>query len=698
MIIKCKICGGDLEIIENSEIAVCEYCGSKQTLPKLSDEKRLNLYERANHFRRNNEYDKAMGIYEMILNEDASDAEAYWSLVLCKYGVEYVEDPATRKRIPTCNRTLNVSVMADEDYKAALRNAGGLARVVYEEEAKKIDEIQKEILAISAKEEAYDIFICYKESDDRGRRTRDSVLAQDIYQQLTKEGYRVFFARVTLEDKIGSAYEPYIYSALSSAKVMILVGTEKEYFNAVWVKNEWSRFLSMMKENPEKVMIPAYRDMDPYDLPDELLYLQAQDMGKLGFMQDLLHGIQKILHKNVQATSVLQVAEHSQSTNIDNLLLRIEAFLQDGDVNKAQEYCDKVLDIKIDEAQVYIAQLRIETYRRYGGKIRTEEELATIPENLGLNSFFVSGLKYATGKYQEKLNLIKKRNALYCYEKIIKPAIKAEKILTNGQVNLIKQFATETGEEKWKLFLDYGEALKEKERIAGEINKINSERNTLQKQYDEAVQEYNAAESSINLYGDKIAARKWTKLICWGAVVAWFLIFAFIMSSGGSSEDGSGYIVVFWVLFITAIVITKKLKISELESAAGKYLKDRDNWSTKERTYEKQLTAKKTSLNSLQNSKQVTDAKITELQKEVKEVFENDKLEVSTEDLNVIDGTGATNGNETTSKKYALGEVAFVCDVCGAVSQSKQKPFKCMVCNAPATKMMKKQYNATGWE
>lgn len=39
------------------------------------------------------------------------------------------------------------------------------------------------------------------------------------------------------------------------------------------------------------MLIPAYRDMDPYDLPEEFSHLQAQDMSKLGFMQDLIRGI-----------------------------------------------------------------------------------------------------------------------------------------------------------------------------------------------------------------------------------------------------------------------------------------------------------------------------------------------------------------------------------------------------------------------
>jgi predicted RNA-binding Zn-ribbon protein involved in translation (DUF1610 family) len=89
-IFRCKMCGGDLEIQEGQAVCTCEYCGTEQTLPRLDTDRKANLYDRANHFRRNNDFDKAMSIYEQILNEDNTDSEAYWSLVLCRYGIEYV--------------------------------------------------------------------------------------------------------------------------------------------------------------------------------------------------------------------------------------------------------------------------------------------------------------------------------------------------------------------------------------------------------------------------------------------------------------------------------------------------------------------------------------------------------------------------------------------------------------------------------
>ena len=358
---KCKMCGGTIEFEQGATVGVCDSCGTKQTLPRLDDDKKANLYDRANHFRRNNDFDKAMSIYEQILNEDNTDAEAYWSLVLCRYGIEYVEDPTSHKRIPTVNRAQFTSIFADEDYKSALQYADGYQKTIYEDEAKAIDEIQKGILAISQKEEPFDVFICYKETDASGRRTQDSVLANDLYHQLTQEGFKVFFSRITLEDKLGTAYEPYIFAALNSSKVMVVLGTKPEYFNAVWVKNEWSRYLALIKNGAKKMLIPAYRDMDPYDLPEEFSHLQAQDMSKLGFMQDLIRGIKKIIEADAPKQTVKEtVIVGANNTATAPLLKRAFIFLEDCKWQEADEYCEKVLDIDPENAEAYLGKLMVE--------------------------------------------------------------------------------------------------------------------------------------------------------------------------------------------------------------------------------------------------------------------------------------------------------------------------------------------------
>ena len=357
-IIKCKMCGGDLNVEENSQIAVCEYCGTQQTVPKQDNEKKLTLFARANRLRFACEFDKAAGVYESIVAEFPEEAEAYWGLVLCKYGIEYVDDPATGKKVPTCHRSSFDSVLEDANFELVMEYSDVVTRKLYREEAKAIEELRRGIIEVSSREEPYDIFICYKETDENGQRTLDSVLAQDLYDALTEKGYRVFFSRITLEDKLGQEYEPYIFAALNSARVMLAVGTDYEYYNAPWVKNEWSRYLQLIAAGQKKSLIPCYKNIDAYDMPKEFAKLQAQDLGKVGATQDLLRGIDKLLGKPSAPAAPVQSApiQTAAAPNVDSLLRRGNLFLEDSDWINAKNYFDKVLDIVPECGAAYLGK------------------------------------------------------------------------------------------------------------------------------------------------------------------------------------------------------------------------------------------------------------------------------------------------------------------------------------------------------
>ena len=419
MIIKCKMCGGDLDFEPGSTICECEYCGSKQTIPSADSEKKTNLFNRANRLRMNSEFDKASAVYEQIVAEFPEEAEAYWGLCLCAYGIEYVDDPATGSKIPTCHRTLPTSIMEDSNFEQACDYADVVARKVYREEAKTIDRIQKDILSIAQNETPYDVFICYKETAEDGSRTEDSVLAQDVYEALTAKGLKVFFSRITLEDKLGTQYEPYIYAALSSAKVMLAFGTTYEYYDAVWVKNEWSRFLGMMKADKRKVLIPCFKGLDAYDMPKEFRGLQAQDMAKLGWMQDLVRGVEKLCGKGGTASSapntVVQktvVQEVQESGKADNLMKRVYLYLEDEDFEKASEYIDKVLDVDAEYAPAYVAQVLV------AKKLTKEANLTILRASIDDDPTWKKALRFANEEQKQRyLGYAKQINENEVYDK-----------------------------------------------------------------------------------------------------------------------------------------------------------------------------------------------------------------------------------------------------------------------------------------
>ena len=402
-VFKCKMCNAPMEVTNGMTVCECEYCGTKQTLPKLDDKSKLELCGRANYYRSDNEYDKAMAIYEQILAKDDTDAEVYWSLVLCKYGIEYVEDASTHKRVPTLNRTQFTSIFDDKNYKLALKYADNVQRQLYENEADLINDIQKKFLTISKEEEPFDVFICYKEDDGNRERTKDSFLATDLYQILTNEGFKVFLSRITLEEKPGIAYEPYIFAALNSAKVMVVLGTKPEYFNATWVKNEWSRFLSLIKRGQKKALIPAYKDMDPYDLPDEFSCLQAKDMSKLSFMQDLIKIITKLVPYKDEKKSIARDFVH-----INPLLKRMNLFLEDGEWNRANKYAERVLDLDPECAEAYLGKLMVELYVNKKEMLRDEE--CPFDQNNNFKKIMRFGNEMEKQELTECIDYIRNRN------------------------------------------------------------------------------------------------------------------------------------------------------------------------------------------------------------------------------------------------------------------------------------------------
>ena len=434
-ILKCKMCGGELKILDGMTVAECEYCGSRQTVPTADNEKKMTLFARANRLRAANEFDKAAGVYESIVADFPEEAEAYWGLVLCRFGIEYVDDPATGKKIPTCHRSSFDSIMDDSDFEQVMENADPVARRVYRDEAKAIEEIRRSIIEVSSKEEPYDIFICYKETDENGDRTIDSVIAQDVYDRLTERGYKVFFSRITLEDKLGQEYEPYIFSALNSAKVMLAFGTDYEYYNAVWVKNEWSRFLALIAKGDWKTLIPCYKDISAYDIPKEFRHLQAQDMGKVGAMQDLLRGIDKIIPKKSKQIVKETVFVNSGSSSADPLLKRVFMYLEDGVWDRADEYAEMVLAQDPENAEAYIGKLMaaLHIYRR--------EDIKNQLQSFSDNENFKKAFCFADAKTKDELN---------GYLKHINERIASEK----------RREETERAENrKWKVFYDASDLL-----------------------------------------------------------------------------------------------------------------------------------------------------------------------------------------------------------------------------------------------
>lgn len=418
---KCKICGGDLVPSEDNNLVRCEYCQTLSTVPNEKEEQRVMAFNRANKLRINCDFDRAIQAYERLIAEDGTDAELYWNLLICKYGIEYVKDPVTEEYKPTCHRAHYGSFLTDVDYKEVIERADMQSRIFYEKEAARIDEILQQILVKALQQEKYSVFLSYKETDN-GERTLDSVGARSIYTKLNDKGIKTFYAPESLH--LGTNYEAEIFSAIHSAKVMIVLGSKTEYFNAPWVRNEWSRYLALIKNGEDKYLIPAFWDLDPQeDLPKEIasLHLQGVNLATPVGEFALLEYVEKLVgggeQKQKTTETVVSVASPDQAS-ADSLAKRARIFLENGEFADALDYYNRVLDIQPENAAVYWGQLLAKR------KCCSSEELIAQGKQIDEDMSYRNAIRFADSDLKEKYLAV--HEAIMTQKQSMRDAVKAK--------------------------------------------------------------------------------------------------------------------------------------------------------------------------------------------------------------------------------------------------------------------------------
>ena len=264
----CQTCGSNaVEIVDG--LLCCKACKSKHTLQeKISEEEVISLNV-ATTDRNAYKFEDALEKYEQLLKKYPDNEAANWGALLADYGIAYVKD-YDGKFIPTCHR-LNERPIDVCSYYYKLNDG-------HKAQAQEIEKLRLSIMSKANKIQPYDVFICYKATEDvfgRNVPTKEAGWAREIYTMLKhKLNLRVFFAEESLTGE-NSEWEPHIYKALNTAKLMFVLTTGKQNVNAVWVKNEWKRYSRYIKEGQDKTIRVVYDIMNAYDLPKELQDTQA---------------------------------------------------------------------------------------------------------------------------------------------------------------------------------------------------------------------------------------------------------------------------------------------------------------------------------------------------------------------------------------------------------------------------------------
>lgn len=146
--------------------------------------------------------------------------------------------------------------------------------------------------AVSAPEKVYeeiDVFICYVESDKSGRRTKDSIIAQEIYNKLEAKKLSAFYERISADGVVGDQLEMSRYAAIWKAKAILILGASAENFREI--EEKYGEHFA------GKPVIPFCVDINPGAIPDTLSKIQAISYSTIGWDKDLVKGLYNLLGK-----------------------------------------------------------------------------------------------------------------------------------------------------------------------------------------------------------------------------------------------------------------------------------------------------------------------------------------------------------------------------------------------------------------
>lgn len=294
----CNVCGCNYKYEDG--LWVCPACGAIKPEELSSEE--TTLLVGAGQKMRLSSFCEAEELYTDIIAKFPKSSEAYWGLTLAKYAIKYEVD-FDGKTIPSCYNTTMECLLDDEDYQKAVSLAKKEKKAYYIKQAEYIERVRIEWLEKAKKEPQYDIFICYKDSDfaNNIERTKDSYEAYEIYTHFKDLGYKVFYSRESLKEKVGQLkYEPYIFNALQTAKVMIVYGSNPDYFASTWLKNEWFRYYKLLKASKknENSLFVLYDGFNANQLPRPLNSMQCLDANNISVFNILDKAVDKIINES----------------------------------------------------------------------------------------------------------------------------------------------------------------------------------------------------------------------------------------------------------------------------------------------------------------------------------------------------------------------------------------------------------------
>lgn len=312
ILLDCECCGGKLNKVSETQYR-CDYCGNEKFIETILSSEVIMLLNQANALKNKGDFDGAYDVFCEIIRKDPDNVDAHMGLFYCDYGVMHVEDVESKEFIPTCNKINNKIVFENKHYLKASSLANGRIRAELKKKVNEIEEIRKKVIEIANLEKPTDIVICYKRTDGENGITKDTLVARDIYEILTEKGYNVFLAEKNLQFMAGFEFEPVIYNAIRTSKVMLVISSNLDNIMSGWTKNEWTRFIKFMEFDRAKKLIPIICEgFNASELPDSLRKFEALEINA-NFKNSLLSSIEKCVQVSTSKINRVKIGAQKET-------------------------------------------------------------------------------------------------------------------------------------------------------------------------------------------------------------------------------------------------------------------------------------------------------------------------------------------------------------------------------------------------
>lgn len=358
--------------VDHGDYIQCRCCGNKykKKIKELLEGRVYTDLSHAVEARQEADFDTARDKYDTLINRyqgGLGTEEAYWGKLLCEQYVIFYQNEYGDS-IPSFWEINDTPCTKSESYKKALEyGAESGNRENYERLAKLIETYKQKYRAVKkADPEGYQVFICFKDSG-----TNNAQLGYNLYNQLSRH-YKVFFSKESLKTLVGNDYEPTIYHAMRTAKVMLVLCSSREHLDSQWVKNEWWRFAKFCENDSsqEKTLIPLIMPgfdpgLRPNDLKKNIQYLNVDH----NLTHDLFKRLREIFDRDHARITV-------QMNDFEKDMRLAEEDWNAGRIDEARMSVDRILKENIDKPNNHVTALLLQAKIFSNGYKRMKDERA----------------------------------------------------------------------------------------------------------------------------------------------------------------------------------------------------------------------------------------------------------------------------------------------------------------------------------